>query len=155
MRVIPVQPRVSELEFINELLASSNFGLRNTWHSVHLDRSSDTVPVDCGRLRQLVPEVHTKAITHPRSNEWSRNAAVERPRLDLRAIDFDQALSGVEIDLDDARVRITVGASRSLMLASHCAGASEERACGWTTVGLIQPDSATIARSFLENGNSL
>ena len=32
------------------------------------------------------------------------------------------------------------------MLASHCAGASEAWACGWTTVGLIPPESATIAR---------
>ena len=54
VRVIPVGPGIRHVELVNEAVAGSDRRLRQMWHPVHRIRHAQPVPVDCGRLCELV-----------------------------------------------------------------------------------------------------
>ena len=80
MRVIPEQPGVAHHEVVGERLAGLHLGLRDARHAVHLDRHAHAMPVDGGRLGQLVREVDDQAIADLGADQRPRAGRRRRSR---------------------------------------------------------------------------
>ncbi len=63
MRVIPETAGIRADEVVVKVLTRPHRQLRDVGHAVHVDRQADTMPVNSGRLAQLVDEAHPQAIT--------------------------------------------------------------------------------------------
>ena len=85
---------------VNEALSRHDQLLAHPRHAVHFNREFKPVPVNAGRLRQMVVEDDTDAVSLVRLNRRSRRAAVEAPQIESSAGD-DDLLHGLGDEIED------------------------------------------------------
>ena len=109
VRVIPEQSRVGHDEVVGERPAGLHLGLRVAGYAIHLDRDPQAVPVDGGRLRQMIREPHDQPVPDADTDERPRDPAVVGPGLHRQARrDFHRRHARVEMDFDNPRVGVLI-----------------------------------------------
>ncbi|MCY1358258.1 hypothetical protein D9M69_447870 [compost metagenome] len=79
MRVVPEAAGILGLEAVVEILAGQHRQLRDVGHAIHLQRQADAVPVDGGRLVELVDEAHPQPVALPATQLDARRLAAIAP----------------------------------------------------------------------------
>ena len=126
VRVIPVDAGVRHHEVVGEGLARLHRLLRVAGHPVHVDRDSESVPVDGARPRQVVREVHDQPVADLHADHRPRNGPVVGPGLHRSPRrDLDLRHPTLEVHLDDVGIGIAVDRFRHRMPASQPAGCSD------------------------------
>src|SRR5690606_26764538 len=74
--MIPKRPRIWHHEVVAEGLPRQDLRLRHTGNSVHIVGDAQAVPMDAGRLRELVLEVNDDSVALGGADRWPGNAAV-------------------------------------------------------------------------------
>jgi len=111
VRVEPEGARVLRRELVGESRTGLDRGLRDPRDAVHLVRHADAVPVDGGRLRQLVGEAHAQRVAEPDAQGGAGDLAVVRPGVEGLAIaERNRRRRCDQIELADlARSCVTTG----------------------------------------------
>ncbi len=78
MRVVEERPRLLDGELVHIRIAWLDRRLGDIRGAVHFVRDDETVPVDRGRLRQVVRHVESDAVADGESDRRPRNLVIER-----------------------------------------------------------------------------
>jgi hypothetical protein len=82
VRVIHLRPMLNERKFVSIGLTRRNVLLRDATDAVHSVRQDEAVPVNCGRLRELVRDQDADAIALHGFNRRARCLPVVTPAID-------------------------------------------------------------------------
>ena len=108
MRVVPVNAWPRDLELVKEGVAGRHHVLRER-RAVARVGELDAVPVNAGRMRDFVAEVHDHRVADLEPELGAGNSAVKRQHADIRAgADIHAGGLRDDLGLDDVRIGVDV-----------------------------------------------